>query len=118
MQDSLVVEEGLIVKFPLVTFAPCLLPLQLQLPGSFQQEEVKQPNWRDTQRPSVMNYRVPPEAPDHLPLFALPCLPEYCSHCATVARTSHDSKAFLNTCWWSMEPAVPRKYCKTYTWPR
>ena len=29
MQDSLVVEEGLIVKLPLVPFSNCLLPLQL-----------------------------------------------------------------------------------------
>ena len=28
MQDSLVVEEGMIVKFPLLPFATCLLPLQ------------------------------------------------------------------------------------------
>ena len=31
MQDSLVVEEGMIFKFPLVNFATCLLPLQLRL---------------------------------------------------------------------------------------
>ena len=37
MQDSLVVEEGMIVKFPMVHFATCLLPLQLLLQGSFQQ---------------------------------------------------------------------------------
>ena len=29
MQDSLVDEEGMMVKLPLVTFATCLLPLQL-----------------------------------------------------------------------------------------
>ena len=53
IKDSLVVEEGMIVKFPLVPFATCLLPLQLLLQGSFQQEEVKQPHWRDTQKPNV-----------------------------------------------------------------
>ena len=31
MQDSLVVQEGMIVKFPLVPFSTCLLPLQLLL---------------------------------------------------------------------------------------
>ena len=31
MQDSLVVEEDMIVRFPLVLFATCLLPLQLLL---------------------------------------------------------------------------------------
>ena len=40
MQDSLVVEEGMMVKFPLVPFATCLLPLQLLLQGSFHEEEV------------------------------------------------------------------------------
>ena len=39
MQDSLVVEEGMIVKFPLVHFATFLLPLQPLLQCSFQQEE-------------------------------------------------------------------------------
>ena len=48
MQDSLVVEEGMIVKFPFVPFATCILPLQLLLQGSFHQEEVKQPHHRDT----------------------------------------------------------------------
>ena len=66
MQDSLVVEEGMIFIFPLVPFATCLLPLQLLLQGSFQQEEVKQPQWRDTQRPNIMNYVVPSEAPDQI----------------------------------------------------
>ena len=73
MQDSLVGEEGMMVKLSLVPFATCLLPLQL-LQGSFHQEEVKQPHLRDTQRPNIMNYVVPPEAPDHLPLATLPCL--------------------------------------------
>ena len=40
MQDNLVVEEGIMVKFSLVPFATCLLPLQLLLQGSFRQEEV------------------------------------------------------------------------------
>ena len=35
MQDSLVVEKGMIVKFPLVPFATYLLPLQLLLQCSF-----------------------------------------------------------------------------------
>ena len=69
MQDSLVVEEGMIVKFPLVPFTTCLLPLQLLLQCSFQQEKVEQPHWRDTH---IMNYVVPPEAPNNLPLATLP----------------------------------------------
>ena len=31
MQDSLVVEEGMLIQFPLVPFATCLLPLQKKL---------------------------------------------------------------------------------------
>ena len=58
MQDTLVVEEGVIVKLPLVPFATCLLPLQLLLQGSFHQEEVKQPHFIYTQRPIIINYDV------------------------------------------------------------
>ena len=68
MQESLVVEEGMMVKFSLVPFETCLLPLQLLLQGSFHPEEVKKSHLRDTQRPTIMNYVVPSEAPDHLPL--------------------------------------------------
>ena len=59
MEDSLEVEEGMLVKFPLLPFATCLLHLQLLLQGSFQQEEVKQPHCRDTQRPNIINYLGP-----------------------------------------------------------
>ena len=31
MQDSLVVEDGMMVKYPLIPFATCILPLQLLL---------------------------------------------------------------------------------------
>ena len=55
MQDSLVVEEGTMVKFSLVPAATCLLPLQLLLQGSFRQEEVKQPHCRNAQRPNLMH---------------------------------------------------------------
>ena len=44
MEDSLVVEEGMLVNFHLVPFATCLLTLQLLFQGSFHQEEVKQPH--------------------------------------------------------------------------
>ena len=81
MEDSLVVEEGMLVKFPLDLFATCILHLQLLLQGSFHQEEVIQPHCRDTLRPNIMNYIGPPEAPDHLPLANLLCLPEQCNHC-------------------------------------
>ena len=81
MEDSLVVEEGMLVKFPLVPFATCLLHLQLLLQDSFHKEEVKQPNCRNTQIPNIMNYVVPPEAPNHLP-------PVCKNSATTVARTS------------------------------
>ena len=99
MQDSLVMEKGMIVKFPVVFFTACVLPLHLLLQGSFQQEEVKQPHQRDTQRPCQ-----------------LPPFPVSPNSAATEAKTSQENQACLNTCWWSMEPAVPQKYCKTYTW--
>ena len=37
VEDSLVVEEGMMVKFPLVPFANCLCHLQILLQGSFHQ---------------------------------------------------------------------------------
>ena len=73
MKDSLVEEEGIIVKYLLVPFATCVLALKLLLQGSFHQEEVKQPHCRDTQRPDIMNYLLPSEAPYHLPVATLPC---------------------------------------------
>ena len=104
------VEDGMLVKFPLVPFATCLRHLHLLLQGSFQQEEVKQPHCRDTQRPNIINYLEPPEAPDHLPLATHPCLPEPCNHCG---KNFKHKTACLSTCWWSMEPDVSKKYCKT-----
>ena len=56
VEDSLVVEEVMLVKFPSVPFATCLLHLQLLLQGSFHQEEVKQPHFIDIQRPNIMNF--------------------------------------------------------------
>ena len=50
VEDSLVVEESMLVKFPLVPFVICLLHLQLLPQGSFHQVEVKQPHCGDTQK--------------------------------------------------------------------
>ena len=61
-----------------------------------------------------MTYLVTPEAQYHLPLATLPCLPEKCNHCG---KNFKEIPACLITCWWSVEPAVPWKYCKTDTWP-
>ena len=58
MEESLVVEEGVLVKFPSVPFATCLLHLKLLLQGSFLQEEVKQPHCRDTQRPNIIFFHI------------------------------------------------------------
>ena len=51
MEYSLVVEEGMLVKYPTVPFVTCLFHLLLLLQDSFHQEEVKQPHCRNTQRP-------------------------------------------------------------------
>ena len=55
VEASLVVEKGILVKFPSVPFATCLLHLHLLLQGSFHQEEVKQPHCSYTQRHKIMN---------------------------------------------------------------
>ena len=112
MEDSLVVEEGMFLQFSSVPFYTCFPHLQLLLHDSFHQEEVRQPHCRDTQRPNIMNYLGPPEAPYHMPLATLPCLPEKCNHSGkNLIKT-----AYLSTCCWSMEPAVSKKYCKKYIW--
>ena len=103
----------MLVKFPLVLFAPCLLCLQLLLHGSFYREEVKQLHCRDTQRLNIKNDRGPPEAPDHLSLATLPVCQKSGT---TVARTSLKNTACLSTCWCSLEPAVSKKYCMTDIW--
>ena len=81
VEDSLVVEEGISVKFPLVPFAMCLLLRQLLLQGFFHQEEIKHPHCRYTQRPKIMNDMGPPEPPADLPLATPSCLPEQYNHC-------------------------------------
>ena len=43
-----------------------------------------------------MKYLVPPQAPDHMPLANLPCLPERCNHCGkNFSRKSSLSKHML-----------------------
>ena len=65
MEDSLVVEEVMLVKFLIGPF--CHLSPSHAAPASrlFYQEEVKQPHFRDTQRLNIMNNLGPPEAPYH-----------------------------------------------------
>ena len=83
----------MMVKCPLVPFTTFLLPLHLLLQGTFHQEEAEQPHRRNTQKPNIMNYLVPPEALYHLPLATLPCLPEQCNYCGkNFSRTSSLSK--------------------------
>ena len=113
MEESLVVEEGMLVKFSSVPFATCLLHLQLLLQVSFNQEEVKQLHCRDTQRPKIMNFwgLLRHQITCHSPPFPV------CQNSATtVARTSLKKTACLSTCWWSMELVVSKKYCKTDIW--
>ena len=81
MQDSLVVEENVMLKFFFVPSLSFLLPLQLQLYGSFNKKVVKRPLCSDTLRPNILNYLVPPEAPDHLSLPTLSFLPVQCNQC-------------------------------------
>ena len=110
MKDSLVVEKAMLVKFSSVPFATCLLHLQLLLQRSFHQEEVKQQHCRDTQRPKVMNFLG-------LLRHRITCHSAPLTVCqnsaTTVARTFLTKMVCLSTCWWSIEPAVSKKYCKT-----
>ena len=58
---------GYVGKTPLDPF--CHLSFLPPAPAKkffFHQKEVKQPHCRDKQRPNIMNYLGPPEAPDHL----------------------------------------------------
>ena len=100
----------MLIKYPLVPFAICLIHLQLLLQDSFHQEEVKQPHCRNTQRPKIMNFLglLRHQITCHQPPFPV------CQNGATtVARTSLTKTVCLSTCWWSMEPAISKKYCKT-----
>ena len=42
-----------------------------------------------------------------------PPFPNCQNSATTVAKTSLTKTACLSICWWSMEPAVSKKYCKT-----
>ena len=84
-EDSLVVEKGMIVKFPFGPFATFLLPLQLLLQGSFHQEKVKQPHCRETQR---LNIRIMWCLLRHQITYHTPPCPVRQSSVTTVARIS------------------------------
>ena len=85
MEASLVVEEGMLVKFPFVPSVTCLLCLQLLLQGSFHQEEAKQPHCGETQRPKIMNLWG---LLSHQITCLLPAFPVCQNSATTVARTS------------------------------
>ena len=112
MEASLVVEEDMLVKFPSVPFATCFLHLQLLLQGYFRQEEVKQPHCIDTQRFNIMNIwgLLRHHITCHLPPFLV------CQNSATPVTRTPKKSACLSTCWWSMEPAISKKYCQTDVW--
>ena len=114
MEDSLVVEEGMLVKFSLVPFATCLHHLQILLQGSFHQDEIKQPHCRDIQKNKIMNFwgLLRHQITCHSPRFPV------CQNSVTTVTSTYLKKktACLITCGWSMEPAVSKKYCKTNIW--
>ena len=85
------VEQGMMVKFHLVPFATCLLHLKLLLQGSFHQEEVKSPHFRDSHRPNIMKYLEPPEhqITRHLPPFLV------CQKSATTVAHTYKKKNSL-----------------------
>ena len=64
MQDSLVVDSS------------CLRALSAK----------KKLNNHIARRSNIMNYLVYPEAPDHLPLSTLLCLPKQCIHCSKLLK--------------------------------
>ena len=78
IQDSLVVQEGMIVKFPLVPVATFAAPVSRFFSSS---KKKFTNNIVDIHKDPIMKYMLNPEAPDHLPLATLPCLPERCNHC-------------------------------------
>ena len=78
IQDSPVLQEGMILKFPLGP--SCHFCSSCFKDFFLQQEEVKKQHGKDTQRPNIMNYILTPEAPDHLPLATQCCLLEQCNH--------------------------------------
>ena len=80
MQDSLVVEEDVMVKFPLVSFITYPLPLKLLFQGFSYQEEVEQSYCKYTQDPTSRIFWCP-ETPDLLLRATLPCFSEQCNHC-------------------------------------
>ena len=84
MQRSLVV-----VKFPLVPFATCLLPLQLLLKGFFFTN-------KKLNNHIVVIHKKPNRC------TRSPGTPVCQSSATTVIRTYQESPACLNTCWWSM----------------
>ena len=120
---------SIMVKFPLAPFVTCLLHLQILLEGHFHpKKKAKQPQHRDTQWPNIMNLFIEEYMCSTL-IWICWCLLRHQITChsppcpvsqnsaTTVARTSEESPACLNTCLWSMELAVPQKYCQTDAWP-
>ena len=92
IQDSLVVQEGMIVKFVLVPVITFAVPASRFFPA----RRSLKPHCTDTQRSKTMNYLATHQATDHLPLATLPCLPEQCNHYGNnFSRKSSLSKYML-----------------------
>ena len=116
LQDSLVVEDSMRVKFPLVPFATCLLPLQLILQGVFFAPKRSKKNCIVKSHKDPTSWIIWCQMRHQITCHLPPC-PVFQNSATTVARISQESRACLKTCLWSMEKPVPQKYCKTDTWP-
>ena len=102
MEDSLVVEEGMLVKFPLVPFVTCLLHLQLLLQGFFTKKKLSNhivEIHKDT-KSRIWGW-------DLITCYSPP-FPVCQNSATTVAKTSFKKTSCLFTCRWSMEPAISK----------
>ena len=102
MEDSLVVEEGMLIPLSRVsfTFSSCFKAIFTEKKLNNHIVEIhKDPKsyfW------GLLRHQIT----CHSPPF-----PVWQNSATTVARTF--KKKCLSTCWWSMEPVVSKKYCKT-----
>ena len=76
IMGCLVVQEGMIVKFPLVTVATLAAPV-----SSFFSSSKKKLRNNIERYTNIINNLLTHKASDHLPLATLPWLPEQCNHC-------------------------------------
>ena len=82
MQDSLVLEEGMMVKFPLIPLPLVSLPCISCFKVLSAKKKLNNHIVEIHKDPTSFNIYVPPEAPYHLPLATLPCSTAQCNHCS------------------------------------